>query len=409
MKKIFCVIIIIAFALSAFACVPKTPTAATTEKPADDPTGAVTASAPETEGITANNGTEAAATEPAATEAPSTEPNVTEAPVTEPPVTEAPVTEPATEPVTEELPVVPGDDEHVLRLHSPETYGSDEFEAYIYLYGDGSYVVEARQRYDELGMKYTYYASERGTYEKNGSIVNCTAADGTFRVVFDSDEEKELFFSSMKSAVEGGMLSQEFHDFFEAACSDDGYSVDLNNMPEFFVEEGLAEGLTGTLSTLVIAENEAYEITAGLECAENQYTVPELGFTVEFNENGTCFFRMEYGISADEDMPACNYVSVAAGSYTENDGFTCSLTSSTEYMKFNSEEDKAAYASDIQEQYDAGYMGRLYYEYYMALISEDGYTEQYEEPETYVFKLFGPEPSHVLYVVEMPQIEDFEY
>ena len=404
MKKIIAILIAAFMLLSVCSCKEQNPKDTEAAK-----TSAVTEAAkteadtaPHTESGTEASATDAPSTEPKETDAPSTDAPSTEAPVTEAPVTEAPVTE---APATTEAPdTTPVENERVYRLFTPETYGDENNESYIYLYDDNSYVMEAVSRIDQVGISYCIYGTEGGTYEVKGALTECTAVSGNFKIRFDNDESKNLLLGSLQTAVQAGQLAQEQYDLIIAMCSENGYDIDdMSNLPEFIAEDGSLE--YSSRSVIVIADDGAYDISKGLGCGDGQYAVPELDFMLELGNGGKCVFRYETEVPADESMPAYTYVSVYEGTYSENDGFVCIMKTSYDYMKFKTEADKAAFEKELQDEYDAGYIAKVYYEYYKAAISEEGYKEEYEETDKYVFKRFGPEPSHVCYVVETPDFD----
>ena len=79
---------------------------------------------------------------------------------------------------------------------------------------------------------------------------------------------------------------------------------------------------------------------------------------------------------------------------------TCALYESTVRLKYKSADSVKQIKTYYKDMLDRNLIGSVVYDYYMALISEDGYTETKTEPDTVTLKL---EPhTHTAYIEVKP-------
>ncbi|MBR6920683.1 MAG: hypothetical protein IKH51_00650, partial [Clostridia bacterium] len=103
------------------------------------------------------------------------------------------------------------------------------------------------------------------------------------------------------------------------------------------------------------------------------------------NDDGTCTFYGEY-TDEEDDLGKYTYIYKETGTYEKNElAVTCTMTSRNVKLKLHSDKSTQAYKDMYNEAYEDGYIARVEYEYYMELITDEGYTS--EMSETYTMTL----------------------
>ena len=137
--------------------------------------------------------------------------------------------------------------------------------------------------------------------------------------------------------------------------------------------------------------------------SDNEFYIVDNGYTLILNGDGTCSMRYDSLKTDEKGFGTFIASDIYAGTYTQNGKqVTCTITQDTLKYDFTDDASEQAYKEYYDGQYSGGFLGKVYYDYYMALISEDGYTDD-DMSDKYIITL--EEHTHTAVILESPETE----
>ena len=286
----------------------------------------------------------------------------------------------------------------VYAVYDPTIAGSD-YTGTLMLYADGSFDNCITITEDAEGIVMIFTVTGRGSYERNGGDITMKTEGMDLRVGFDSEEQKKTFVSLMDAAKQMGSIDDDAYNVLMKAISDEGFSGSKAELAELSGIFTVPEGDAVTRCTVDEEAGIAYFAVDGLDLGENEYCILESEFIVTLGADGKCTFYRESTDDEEDGLGEYTAYELYTGTY-KNDGMTstCTLTSQNMRIKYKSD----ASAGELREYYkqalDQGMLGAAVYDQYMALISEDGYSSEFDQPDVVTLTL---EPhTHTAIVVD---------
>jgi hypothetical protein len=146
-------------------------------------------------------------------------------------------------------------------------------------------------------------------------------------------------------------------------------------------------------------EMKAYRTVTGINIKENQYYAASDNMLLTLQPDGVCIM---YGEFIDTDEALGEFITSATyeGKYEKGEMIvTCTFEKMTTKLTFKTDMALKEYIAMYNEAYESGYLGKAVYDYYMALVTEDGF----EDDTKQVFKFTLEPRTQTATVVEYPE------
>lgn len=261
-----------------------------------------------------------------------------------------------------------------------------------YGYTDGGYGYPVSISVDETGEY---------TVEEPGVDLILERKYIELKISFDSDENKDAYLASVKNMYLMKEISGDAYDIIKRSANG-GFSGTQDELPDDAALYPAVQRL-GKKAVLDSENMTAYFQISGFAPSDNEYYIVDSGYTLVLYADGTC--RMRYESIREDEKGFGTFIAsdIYSGTYTKNgDQLTCTITQDTLKYKFTDESSEKAYKDYYEEQYSGGFLGKVYYDYYMALISEGGYTDT-DMSDKYIITL--EEHTHTAVILESPETE----
>ena len=259
--------------------------------------------------------------------------------------------------------------------------------------------------YTELEYGFPVYMdfSETGSYETDGDGVDLILERAyiEFKITFDSEESKEAYLTAVKDQYLMKDISGDAYDAAKKAAGG-GFSGSMQELGDLSALYPVLQCL-GSKAVLDKDDKTAYFQIDGLALSDNEYYITDNGYTLILNGDGTC--RMRYDSLKTDEKGFGTYIAtdIYDGTYKKDgDTVTCVITQDTLRYDFTEDMAEQAYKEYYEQQYAGGFLGKVYYEYYMALISEGGYTDN-DMSDKYIISL--EYHTHTAIIIESPDSE----
>ena len=250
------------------------------------------------------------------------------------------------------------------------------------LYDDGSFVGKIVEKSTDNGINMTYGFDTYGTYEYNSTKdrVSVRIVTMTMKLSFDTEKDKTVFRSALDGAYALESVDEKTYNALITAMGDAGFTgsaVDMAELDMFDIDvESVDE---------ILLDNEmmtAYILT-GYDLKEGEYYIPSLDLFLTLSNNGECSTYCEM-TDLDDTGREYTYYQTCYGTYTEDGmNITCTLTSYNEKVSFKNDSDLKAYRDSYKDMLGRQTIGQAVYDYYMAIVSGDGYTAGFDPAAVY--------------------------
>ena len=366
MKKLTAILLLIFTALSLFACdpMPADTTAKETGTAADTVTAPVT-TAPETD-ITTDTVTD------------KTTDTVTDT-----------VTDEAT---TAETTAEPAEQPAVYKMYDPmlTQYG---YTATLTLNGNGSYGAVKEYTDRSSGFAVHITLNEKGVFDAELPEITLSAEEIELQIKFDTEDDRRAYLSGIDAAFNWGSMDKKTRDVLKAAAEGvyKGVASDIS---------GVGKLTAGGKTVLDAEEDTVYLLVPGVMLSDDEYYITENGFILTLNGDGTCSMHCD---TLKNDGISGPYIlsDLYSGTYTAGGGsVTCVMTENVTKYNFSDEEAEREYRDYYTERYNGGSIGKVYYDYYMSLISDEGCVDSGIN-DRYVISV--EEHTHTAIITEMPE------
>ena len=222
-----------------------------------------------------------------------------------------------------------------------------------------------------------------GSYVKEGETAVCTAEGADLFLTFASEEQKTAFKAIIDSAKQSGAFGDKEYDMFIAAISEEGFTGSMAELAEMdqitdFKSDDVKENF-------ILDDNAgiAYRLIDGFEPKDGEYYIPASELMLTLEDGGKCTLERET-VSDDEDgFGEYTQYEKYAGTYKrDGQNVVCTVTEVNVRLVYKNESS----VRTIRQQYTAllnsGGISENDYAYFMSLISDEGYLEKMEIPET---------------------------
>ena len=331
----------------------------------------------------------------------------TTAAVTAPDETTADATETVTEPdVTTEEPGA--DTEPALvyyksyNIYDPAMAG-DDFSGSIMLFTNGRYSLEWYCRVNKTSLYIVLLEyTEEGEYEIYEDVGELMLNPTELSYFIETDKNKNYkteYLSEAEEAYSSGDISKKAYKIINKAINEPYSTTDVAGFKSARVCKSAI--LSGS-SKAVLDGSTAYFLINGLELSDNEYYITGNGFTLALHDDGTCSMSCNSQRS-EGDIGAYTVCETYWGTYEKTDSdVKCTVTNNITRYDFLSEHGRDEFIEFYTEQYNSGKINGVYFNYYMALISEEGYATD-ELSDVY---LITTEPhTHTAYITGSPESE----
>lgn len=307
------------------------------------------------------------------------------------------ITETESETVTEtETAALPVLDE-VYKVYDP-LIASYEYTESLTLHNSGTYELECGYTDNSSGIPVHIKSNERGDYilDDGGVDLELDAESISIEFTFDNTSDKEQYLLSVKTLYQWGGLDGEAYELLKKAANG-GYTGQVSDIG------AVIPNVSGSgISKAVIDKDTAYLLLPGIAPSDNEYYIAETGYMLILNGDGTCRMRYE-GIAENADFGEYVMTDIYDGTYKRTgDQITAVMTENTTRHRFINPDDETSYREYYESQYSGGFLGKIYYDYYMALISEGGYTDD-DMSDNYIISV--EEHTHTAVIIESPESE----
>ena len=256
------------------------------------------------------------------------------------------------QPVTVVIPSVPF---AVYSVYNPYSVGAvSDYTETLELYEDGSFTSKVVEKSTDNGINMTYG--------------------------FDTEKDRVAFKSALDGAHALEYVDEKTYNALITAMGAEGFSGSYDELAEMGIFDVESEAIDE-----ILLDNEtmtAYILT-GYDLKEGEYYIPSLDLFLTLSDNGECSTYYEM-TDVDDNDREYTYKQTCYGKYTE-DGMnvTCTLTSYNEKVSFKNDSDLKAYRDSYKDMLGRQTIGQAVYDYYMAVVSADGYTDKIEPAAVY--------------------------
>ena len=292
-----------------------------------------------------------------------------------------------------------------FELYNP-FYGEYDYTSEIVLEPDGTYEIHSTIVQPQYGMTVITVESKYGNYVYNEdkTRVTCDEKNIVLRLLFSGEEDRATFKTFLDTALKSKALDETLYNMMIKAMDEEGYSAsgdDLEKIKSAFENMGSQRRFHEGDIMLDAESKKAYVTVADILLKENEYYIAYEDIYLKLEDDGTCSMYGEYTAST-EGFGEFTESYIYKGKYEKNElSVVCTFTSYNEKLSFSSSEALKEYKRMYKEQYDSGYLGKFYYDYYMALVSTEGYTEDGED----VYKILLEPHTHTASITEAPDYE----
>ena len=258
------------------------------------------------------------------------------------------------------------------RIYDP-AMADDDFSGSIFLYKNGRYTLEWNSHVNKTSLyKVLLEYTEEGEYEiyDDAGELSLYPTELTYFIETDKNKQyKTEYLNEIEELYSSGDVSKEAYDIINKAI-DEPYAA--KDAAKFKAARVCKSAIACGSGKAVLDGNTAYFLIPGLEPSDNEYYIVGSGYMLSLNDDGTCSMtsstqRSEGGIGA------IIVTETYSGTYEKN-GFDirCTITKDTTRYDFMTEDGREEYTAFYTEQYEKDKINKVYYDYYMSLISEQG-------------------------------------
>lgn len=291
-------------------------------------------------------------------------------------------TDKPTDTETEPVPEGPA----VYGIYDPQNAAKDHTGT-LTLYDRSVFKAEQSYTDDAFGVNARVTRVTEGDYsfDDQGVDLELRCAVVTVKYTFDSDAEKEDFLKNIKDQHLYGIIDGEKYENLKNAANGE-VRKDTNDVTKAVVDNGTA-----------------YYLIPGAALSDNEYYIVENDYTLILNGDGSCRMRSERFEKDEKGFGEYIATDVYEGTYKRSkEKVSAVITRNTSKRAYTDKDNEAAYKQYYEEQYTGGFLGKVYYDYYAALITEGGYTDD-DMSDTYIISL---EPhTHTAIIIESPDSE----
>ena len=255
----------------------------------------------------------------------------------------------------------------------------------------------------DYGYPVSFSIDETGAYtiEEPGVDLILERKYIEIKITFENDENKEAYLASVKNQYLMSELDGDAYDIVKKAANG-GFSAAADELADT-AKLYPAVQLLGKKAVLDKEDTTAYFQIGGAELSDNEFYIVDNGYTLILNGDGTCSMRYDSLKTDEKGFGTFIASDIYAGTYTQNGKqVTCTITQDTLKYDFTDDASEQAYKEYYDGQYSGGFLGKVYYDYYMALISEGGYTDD-DMSDKYIITL--EEHTHTAVILESPETE----
>lgn len=332
----------------------------------------------------------------------------TTAAVTAPDETTADTTETVTEPdVTTEEPGADTEPAPYIYYKSYYIYdpamAGDDFSGSIMLFTNGRYSLVWYYRVNKTALyKVLLEYTEEGEYEIYEDVGELMLNPTELSYFIETDMNKKYkteYLSEAEESYSLGGISKEAYDIIKKAIIEPYSATDVAEFKQAHVCKSVIACGGGKA---VLDGSTAYFLIPGSETSDNEYYIAENGYMLSLHDDGTCGMSTNTERSGG-DIGVILVHETYSGTYEKNgNDVRCIITKNTTRYEFLSEDDRSEFVEFYTVEYEKGRINKVYYNYYMALISEEGYVTD-ELSDVY---LITTEPhTHTAFITGSPESE----
>lgn len=267
----------------------------------------------------------------------------------------------------------------------------------IVVYENGTYDLYTVSNSEFAGLKVDATEVNRGDYTLDGDKLTCLAKDAEYKINFETEEQRAAVKAMVDTSKQLGQIDEKTYGLACRIISEEGYSGSVTELAESDIF-----GTVPDFESVYTADGgTVYKHISGMQLKDNEYYVTPGEYLVTFGEDGKCTVYNETVGEDENDLGEYTAYTTFYGTY-EKDGATavCVLNESNLRIKYKSADSVKQIKASYKEMLDNNLIGAAVYDYYMALISEDGYTETKTEPDTVTLKLEAH--THTAYIEVKP-------
>lgn len=304
----------------------------------------------------------------------------------------------AGQPVEIVMPVVP----EKFELYSPFLFDKVD-DCTLILYGNGAFEASFVSSDSSSGFTVSTYVTFAGDYSNvaDPDRISIENKRVIIKTKFNSADEKNAYKTLLGNAYNSGSIGEDMYKMILGSMDDEGFDVTVENMKNALISMGIMSESERATEGDIILDREAkkaYRTVKGVDLKENQYYIASDEMVLTLNGDGTCSMRGEF---KDTEPGLGEYVTSYDynGKYEKTDMVVrCIFNKNSVKLTFKSDDALKLYKQSYTEAYENGYLGKAVYEYYMDLVTKDGFTDEKEQ----VFKFTLESHTKTAVVVEYP-------
>lgn len=288
-------------------------------------------------------------------------------------------------------------------IYDPAMAGDGRSGCSLTLLKNGRYSLELKSFKNSLPLyKVILEYGEEGEYEidENVGEIILSPSDLTYFIETDkNDEYKSGYLTEIEESYSSGDISKEAYAIINKA-TEEPYST--TDVVSFKAARVFGSAIANGANKALLDGTTAYFMINGLELSENEYYIAENGYTLALHDDKTCGMSTNTERSGG-DIGVILVHETYSGTYEKNgNDVRCIITKNTTRYEFLSEDDRSEFVEFYTAEYEKGRINKVYYNYYMALISEEGYVTD-ELSDVY---LITTEPhTHTAFITGSPESE----
>ena len=242
----------------------------------------------------------------------------------------------------------------------------------LMLFTNGQYSAQIMSMEKNSSYKVFPFYTETGEYEIDENVGELTLNPTEISYFIETDMNKkyrQAYLDEIEESYSLGVISKKAYEIINKAIDEPYVTKDVD---EFKGARVYKSALASGGNKAVLDETTAYFLIPGIAPSDNEYYIAENGYMLALYDDKTCSMRHE--TERREEGFGTVLVSEKYDGTYEINGTTvnCVITKNKTQYSFTDNQGLEEYKAFYTEQYESGKINKIYYDYYMSLISEEG-------------------------------------
>ena len=257
-------------------------------------------------------------------------------------------------------------------IYDPAMAG-DKYSGWIILFANGRYILECDSDLNKTSLyKIFLEYTEQGEYEIDEDVGELMLNPTELSYFIETDMNKKYkteYLKEIEELYSVGAISDKAYEIINDAINEPYTTKDVDGFKSAHVYKSVIACGGGKA---VLDGSTAYFLIPGSETSDNEYYIAENGYMLSLHDDGTCSMSSSTARS-EGGIGTFIVTETYSGTYEKNDNdVRCTITKDTTRYDFMTDSGRDEYIAFYTQQYENGRINKVYYDYYMSLVSEEG-------------------------------------